>query len=100
MTQGVGFSRFSKSRFMAGRQCKKRLYFEVHNPDLAGITEECDNATLNTRSGSACPCERYSRGRLIDHENLDRVETEHAARTAPGDPSIRAIYEAGAAFPF
>jgi hypothetical protein len=38
----------SKSRFMAGRQCRKRLYFEVHNPELARTREEFDNATLNT----------------------------------------------------
>ena len=26
----------SKSRFMAGLQCLKRLYLQVHEPDLAG----------------------------------------------------------------
>jgi hypothetical protein len=25
----------SKSRFLAGRQCVKRLYFQVHQPELA-----------------------------------------------------------------
>jgi hypothetical protein len=27
--------RISKSKFMAGRQCLKCLYFEVHQPELA-----------------------------------------------------------------
>ncbi len=30
----------SKSRYLAGLQCHKRLYLEIHSPDLAGETDE------------------------------------------------------------
>ena len=32
--------RLSKSKFIAGLQCLKRLYLEVHQPELAGEPDE------------------------------------------------------------
>ena len=36
----------SKTRFLAGCQCLKRLYLEVHQPELAAEVDEADHAIL------------------------------------------------------
>jgi hypothetical protein len=36
----------SKSRFVAGRQCLKRLYLQAHAPDLAAHPDEGDEAIM------------------------------------------------------
>jgi hypothetical protein len=42
--------RISKSKFVAGVQCPKRLYFQVHRPELAtGSTEATGEAVLEHR---------------------------------------------------
>ncbi len=38
--------RISKSKFMAGRQCLKRLYLQVHEPELAGEPEDAAEAII------------------------------------------------------
>src|SRR5437868_2984370 len=36
----------SKSRFLAGRQCLKRLYLQVHQPEIAGAADGAREAVL------------------------------------------------------
>ena len=38
--------RISKSKFVAGVQCLKRLYFQVHRPELATGSTEATEAVL------------------------------------------------------
>jgi len=38
--------RISKSKFVAGVQCLKRLYFQVHSPELAGGVNETTEAVI------------------------------------------------------
>jgi predicted RecB family nuclease len=38
--------RISKSKFVAGRQCLKRLYFQVHQPELAAEPEAASEAVI------------------------------------------------------
>jgi hypothetical protein len=38
--------RISKSKFVAGVQCLKRLYFQVHRPELAEGTDEATEAVI------------------------------------------------------
>jgi predicted RecB family nuclease len=38
--------RISKSKFMAGRQCLKRLYFQVHQPELAAEPDAASEAVI------------------------------------------------------
>src|SRR5271155_3763182 len=38
--------RISKSKFMAGRQCLKRLYFQVHQPELAAEPSAASEAVI------------------------------------------------------
>ena len=39
--------RLSKSKFVAGVQCLKRLYFQIHQPQLAGETDEAQEARFD-----------------------------------------------------
>ena len=38
--------RISKSKFMAGRQCLKRLYWQVHEPELAAEPDAAAEAII------------------------------------------------------
>ncbi|MGB0911892.1 MAG: hypothetical protein ACPGYT_16145, partial [Nitrospirales bacterium] len=39
--------RLSKSKFLSGLQCAKRLYYEVHTPELAGEVDPERQAIMN-----------------------------------------------------
>jgi hypothetical protein len=38
--------KISKSKFIAGRQCLKRLYFQVHQPELAAEPDAASEAVI------------------------------------------------------
>jgi hypothetical protein len=40
-------TRLSKSRFLAGLQCLKRLYLQVHQPELASEIDEGQQAIFD-----------------------------------------------------
>ena len=88
----------SKSRFMAGRQCHKRLYLETYRPELAGSADEPGEATFEVgRAVGALARSRYSGGALIGEE-LDWAEADRATRAALRDRAIPAIFEGALSF--
>ena len=74
-------TRLSKSRYLSGLQCPRRLYLEIHARELATPFEEGTQAILDagTRVGELAR-ERYPGGVLVDVEYF-KVE-EGLARTA------------------
>jgi len=73
----------SKSKFIAGRQCLKRLYLEIHQPELAGKPDEQPMAVLE----QACELGRWAQklfpgGVLIEPEEMDKAlrQTGQAVR--------------------
>ena len=86
--------RLSKSRYLAGLQCPKRLYLEIHARDLATPFDEGTQAVLDagTRVG-ALARERYPGGVLVDVEHYKAAEG--IARTAAllVDPAVAVLYE-------
>ena len=42
----------SKSKFVAGCQCLKRLYWQVHEPELAGEPDAAGRTELRSHSQS------------------------------------------------
>lgn len=92
-------TRLSKSRYLSGLQCPKRLYLEVHARELATRFDASTQAILDagTRVG-ALARDRYPGGILVDVEYF-KVE-EGLARTATilRDPSVAVIYEGFIAF--
>ena len=46
--------RISKSKFVAGVQCLKRLYWQVHEPEQAAEPDAADEAIMEQGTRSAC----------------------------------------------
>ena len=92
-------TRLSKSRYLSGLQCPKRLYLEVHTRELATPFDASTQAILDagTRVGELAR-ERYPGGVLVDVEYF-KVE-EGLARTTPllADPAVSVLYEGFIAF--
>ncbi|HSB81873.1 MAG TPA: DUF2779 domain-containing protein [Candidatus Methylomirabilis sp.] len=87
-------SRLSKSKYLAGLQCLKRLYLDIHARDLATPFDEGTQAVLDagTRVGELAR-ERYPGGVLV---NVDYFKVaEGLARTAAvlADPGAPVLYE-------
>jgi predicted RecB family nuclease len=86
--------RLSKSKYLSGLQCQKRLYLEIHARELASEMDEGTQAVLDTgtRVGELAR-ERYPRGVLVDVEHFKVADG--LARTAAvlADPGTSVIYE-------
>lgn len=85
----------SKTRFMAGLQCQKRLYLECFHPELAEPFDAGRQAILDTgtRVGELAR-NRYAGGTLITEDHLHHDEAVSSTEKALADPSVQAIYEA------
>ena len=87
-------TRLSKSRYMSGLQCSKRLYLEIHARELATPFDEGTQAILDagTRVGELAR-DRSPGGVLVDVEYF-KVE-EGLTRTAAllADPGVTVLYE-------
>ncbi len=86
--------RLSKSKFLSGLQCRKRLYFEVHAPDLASPPDASRQARLDagTAVGDLAR-QRFPGGVLVEIDY--RRPTEALQRTAQlvQDATVPAIFE-------
>ncbi|MFI5342034.1 MAG: hypothetical protein ACHQ7N_19625 [Candidatus Methylomirabilales bacterium] len=91
--------RLSKSKYLSGLQCLKRLYLDIHDRDLASEMDEGTQVVLDagTRVGELAR-ERHPGGVLVDVEYF-KVE-EGIARTAAilADPAVAVLYEGFIAF--
>lgn len=85
----------SKSRFLAGLQCHKRLYLECFHPELADPVSVGRQAILDTgtRVGELAR-DLYHGGILIEEDHLHHDEAVSSTGKALADPSVPAIYEA------
>ncbi len=84
----------SKSRFLAGLQCHKRLYLEIHSPELATEPDEATRAILDRgQELGALARLRFPGGVLVEADH--RCMSEALSQTAEwlGDPAIPAIFE-------
>ena len=86
--------RLSKSRYLSGLQCHKRLYLEVHAPGLATKPDAATQAILDmgTDLGELAR-QRFPGGRLVTAGY--RQSQEALAQTADllQDPTVPAIFE-------
>ena len=91
--------RISKSKFVAGVQCLKRLYFEVHQPELAtGATEAAEAVMEQGQQVGLEARKAFAGGVLVadDHEHLD--DAIRATRELVGNAEVPAIFEAAFAY--
>ncbi len=79
--------RLSKSKILAGQQCPKRLYLEVHRPELAQPDESAEAAFATGRAVGEAARRQFPEGILIGHQDdlaLALKETgAHLARKGP-----------------
>lgn len=87
--------KLSKSRFLSGLQCHKRLYLELYQPELWGETDEGLQAVFDVGTTVGALARRcFPGGRLIAEDHLHHREAEEATVAALADTALPAIYEA------
>ncbi len=89
----------SKSRFMSGLQCHKRLYLELYEPALAEQGDDRTQSLIDQgQKVGALARNRYPGGRLIEHDYLHHSDAELTTRSALSDRAIPAVYEGAFSF--
>jgi len=87
--------RISKSKFVAGVQCLKRVYFEVHRPELATGSTQAGEAVMEQGQQVGLEAQKAFPGGVLvaaDHEHLD--EAIRVTRELVGNVEVPAIFEA------
>ncbi len=86
--------RLSKSRFLSGLQCQKRLYLEIHDPQLATEPDDRRQSILDMGQEIGHTARRcFPDGVLVaeTHRQIPAALEKTAALVA--DPQVRAIFE-------
>ncbi|MBI1784283.1 DUF2779 domain-containing protein [Candidatus Sumerlaeota bacterium] len=86
----------SKSKYTAGIQCHKRLYLEIHEPELKGETSSAVQAILDWghRVGEVAH-KRFPGGVLVEANYLQHDQSIQHTKKLIEDRGIPAIFEAG-----
>lgn len=85
--------RLSKSRFVAGCQCPKRLYWQVHSPELAAEPDAADLAVIEQgRQVGLLARQMFPGGVAVECRNGE--EAIRATRELICNPQVPAIFEA------
>ena len=90
--QVIPTCRISKSKFVAGLQCAKRLYLQVHQPQLAKVTDQ-----FNKDQGTAVGVlarNLFRGGVLVDADRNHVAQAVRATRELVNNSEIPAIFEA------
>jgi predicted RecB family nuclease len=82
----------TKSRFVAGIQCLKRLYFAVHAPELAAQPDEADRAIIEQGQQVGLLARQMFPGG-VTVEPKDREQAIRATRELIANPEVPAIFE-------
>jgi hypothetical protein len=84
----------SKTRYMAGIQCDKRLYLDCHRPDLLPEVSPGQQRLFDQgHEVGALARSRYPGGVLIEYDRSQYEEAAAATALAMADPSVPAIFE-------
>jgi len=91
--------RLSKSRFLSGLQCDKRLYFEAYAPELASEIDGQRQAMLDMGKEIGTKAQEcFPNGRLVtEGYRQSAAALEHTAALLD-DPEVPAIFEAAFQF--
>ena len=94
MTSPRDPTRLSKSRFLSGLQCHKRLYLEIHAPQLAADVDDRRQIMLDMGREMNEIAHRYFPGGVLVAEN-HRHSAAALERTAAlmADPNVTTIFE-------
>ena len=85
----------SKTKFMGGLQCSKRLFLECHNSELADPIDPGQQGLFDAARAVAEQARKlYPGGWLIQTDYVRHSEAVEATREAVADHSVPAIYDA------
>ena len=89
----------SKSRFIAGLQCLKRLYMECYHRELADPVEAGQQAVFDagTAVGDLAR-QRFPNGELVAEQYFEHSQAVRSTQTLLSDISIPALYESAFTF--
>jgi hypothetical protein len=86
----------SKSRFLAGRQCDLRLWYEVHARELATPPDAAAEAVFASgHEVGALARQRFAGGILVEQDHLHAREAVRATAALLAARSVAAVYEGG-----
>ncbi len=87
--------RLSKSRFLSGLQCDKRVYLETHSPELATPPDDATRAVLDMGTDvGVLARSRFPGGSLVEAGyRQTQLALDQTARLL-ADPAVPAIFEA------
>jgi predicted RecB family nuclease len=87
--------KISKSKYVAGIQCPKRLYLKVHNPELGAAPSVSELALLSQGSvvGEVARL-RFPGGVLVHYDNTELDQASELTNTLISDSTVPAIFEA------
>lgn len=93
------YPQLSKSRFLNGLQCLKRLYLQTHHSEFADPVDPGQQAIFDsgTLVGELAR-ERFPGGALVEEEYFEHDQAERATRRLISDPSVPALYEPAFSF--
>jgi hypothetical protein len=84
--------RISKSKFVAGCQCLKRLYLQVHQPELTAEPDDVTEAIIEQgREVGLLARQMFPGGVEVRNEGLDQAI--RATRELIANPEVSAIFE-------
>src|ERR1035441_3092980 len=87
--------RLSKSKFVSGVQCLKRLYLQVHQPELAGEIDEGQAVRFEQgHEGGVLAQAAFPGGVLVDSDAFDLEAALERTAALIDDPAVPAIFEA------
>jgi predicted RecB family nuclease len=86
--------RLSKSKFTAGVQCPKRLYFQIYRPDLAGAPDDEQEARIDQGNAVGLIARTAFPGGVLVVPELDLESALLRTERLLADPTVPAIFEA------
>ena len=89
----------SKSRFLAGLQCLKRLYLECYHRELADPIDPARRRIFDTGHAiGELARQRFPGGRLIDEPYYEHTHAVETTKTLLASDSVPPLYEAAFTF--
>src|SRR6202021_2451207 len=86
--------RISKSKFVAGVQCSKRLYLQVYQPELAAETDAATEAIMEQGREAGLLAHQLFPGRDEVCSDVGLDQAIRATRELIANPDIPALFEA------
>src|SRR5579863_7336858 len=85
----------SKSKFIAGVQCLKRLYFQVHRPELAGGPDEVAMAVMSQgQEVGLLAREMFPGGSAVENSHSDPARALERTAELLAEQHVPAVFEA------